>query len=222
MAFPLLHQILADTSRNDLQCALLMVDTRTGRSSMCKSGLIAAIELHAERADASHAALCRYLLSPKTKVMVNALIRTTEVVTTTTKKKHGSIEALIQLDADARRARVESQLQLVHCPPPDHQELVPLVPQRVGLAKLWRKAAARNRKRLIKSEARAILSRKITRCIEEVLHESAPARRIDNVVKEVQRKVGSPLSHGAARVFLFKKLRSSLIKRKQKAKQPKR
>ena len=55
------------------------------------------------------------------------------------------------------------------------------------LAKKWKKAAAR-----------LTLSTKIAAAIDAVVDESHPVRRVSNIVKGVERRVGKPFTHGAA------------------------
>jgi hypothetical protein len=71
-------------------------------------------------------------------------------------------------------------------------------------------------KRLRRAAARKQTSKRIIQSIKHVLEASAPFRKIDDIVKDVQRKVDRPLTRGVARVFLFKQLRSALIKRTRK------
>lgn len=206
MAFPLLQQLMIGARRGDLQLALLTVDTELRPTNMNKQNLISEIELHAKRDDATHTSLCDFLLHPITKQKIHELIRSIKPISSKITKRD-AIKIFVKLDADARRARDDSQLQLVACPPPDPQQIVPIQSGRLKkrLFKQWTKAAARK-----------VLSEKIGRCVKEVLQDSAPCRRIDDILKDVERKVGSPLTGAAARSFRWKKLMSALIKRTRK------
>ena len=207
MAFPLLQQLMIGALRSDLQHALLLVDSQLRLSNMRKNEIISAIEFHASRDDATHATLCRFLLGRISKTEVHALIKRIRPITANTSKTE-PIEIFIKLDAQARRAGDNRGLQLVvYSSSALEQQVVPSVPTKVKrkLAKQWRKAAARKQ-----------ISRRIAHCKKHVLQASAPFRRVDDIVKDVERRVDSPLTSGAARVFLFKKLRSALIKRTRK------
>ena len=138
------------------------------------------------------------------KTKIHALIKTIRPIRADTSKKK-LIEIFIKVDAEARRACDDSRLQLVvYSPPALDQQIVPSVP-----ANFIRKFG----KRLRRAAARKQSSKKIIQSIKDVLEASAPVRRIDDIVKDVERRVAAPLTRGAARVFLFKKLRSALIKR---------
>jgi hypothetical protein len=207
MAFPLLQQLMIGASRSDLQHALLMVDSELRLSNQRKSEIISAIELQANRDDATHATLCRFLLGLISKTKIHALIKTIRPIRANTSKKK-SIEIFIKLDAEARRACDDSGLQLVvYSPPALDQQVVPSVPDK------FRRQFG---KRLRRAAARKQTSKRIIQSIKHVLEASAPFRRIDDIVKDVQRKVDRPLTKGVARVFLFKKLMSALIKRARK------
>ena len=207
MAFPLLQQLMIGASRSDLQHALLMVDSELRLSNQRKSEIISAIELQANRDDATHATLCRFLLGLISKTKIHALIKTIRPIRANSSKKK-SIEIFIKLDAEARRACDDSGLQLVvYSPPALDQQVVPSVPDK------FRRQFG---KRLRRAAARKQTSKRIIQSIKHVLEASAPFRRIDDIVKDVQRKVDRPLTKGVARVFLFKKLRSALIKRRRK------
>ena len=41
----------------------------------------------------------------------------------------------------------------------------------------------------------------IVAAIDAVVDESHPVRRVSNIVRDVERRVGKPLTHGAAYVF---------------------
>ena len=141
------------------------------------------------------------------KTDIHALISTFRPIRADTSKKK-SIEIFIKLDAEARRARADSGLQLVvYSPPALDQQIVPSV-----AARFRRKFA----KRMRRAAARKKISKRIIQSIKEVLEVSAPLRKMKDIVKDVERKVDSPLTRGAARVFFFKKLRSALIKRTRK------
>ena len=226
MAFPLLQQLMIGASRSDLQHALLMVDSELRLSNQRKSEIISAIELQANRDDATHATLCRFLLGLISKTKIHALIKTIRPIRANTSKKK-SIDIFIKLDAEARRACDEggadatqapvdaggadaddSGLQLVvYSPPALDQQVVPSVPDK------FRRQFG---KRLRRAAARKQTSKRIIQSIKHVLEASAPFRMIDDIVKDVQRKVDRPLTKGVARVFLFKKLMSALIKRARK------
>jgi hypothetical protein len=207
MAFPLLQQLMIGASRADLQHALLMVDSELRLSNQRKSEIISAIELQANRDDATHATLCRFLLGLISKTKIHALIKTIRPIRANTSKKK-SIEIFIKLDAEARRACDDSGLQLVvYSPPALDQQVVPSVPDK------FRRQFG---KRLRRAAARKQTSKRIIQSIKHVLEASAPFRKIDDIVKDVQRKVDRPLTRGVARVFLFKQLRSALIKRTRK------
>jgi len=194
-------------SRSDLQHALLMVDSELRLSNQRKSEIISAIELQANRDDATHATLCRFLLGLISKTKIHALIKTIRPIRANTSKKK-SIEIFIKLDAEARRACDDSGLQLVvYSPPALDQQVVPSVPDK------FRRQFG---KRLRRAAARKQTSKRIIQSIKHVLEASAPFRKIDDIVKDVQRKVDRPLTRGVARVFLFKQLRSALIKRTRK------
>ena len=194
-------------SRSDLQHALLMVDSELRLSNQRKSEIISAIELQANRDDATHATLCRFLLGLISKTKIHALIKTIRPIRANTSKKK-SIDIFIKLDAEARRACDDSGLQLVvYSPPALDQQVVPSVPDK------FRRQFG---KRLRRAAARKQTSKRIIQSIKHVLEASAPFRRIDDIVKDVQRKVDRPLTKGVARVFLFKKLMSALIKRARK------
>lgn len=207
MAFPLLQQLMIGALRSDLQHALLMVDSRLRLSNQRKSEIISAIELQANRDDATHATLCRFLLELIDNKKIHALIKTIRPIRANTSKKK-LIEIFIKVDAEARRACDDSRLQLVvYSPPALDQQIVPSVP-----ANFIRKFG----KRLRRAAARKQSSKRIIQSIKHVLEASPPLRRIDDIVKDVERRVAAPLTRGVARVFLFKKLRSALIKRTRK------
>ena len=203
MAFHLLQQLMIGTLRSDLQHALLMVDSRLRVSNQRKSEIMSAIDLQANRDDATHATLCRCLLELTSQSTIYALIKTIRPIRADTSKKK-LIEIFIKLDAEARRACLQL---VVYSPPALDQQIVPSVP-----AKFRRKFG----KRLRRAAARKQSSKRIIQSIRHVLEASAPLRRIDDIVKDVERRVDAPLTRGVARVFLFKKLRSALIKRTRK------
>jgi len=68
-------------------------------------------------------------------------------------------------------------------------------------------------KRWANADSRNILSRNITRAIKTVLERSAPDRNIADVLRDVARMVGNPLTRGAALVFAHRQLHKSLTMR---------
>ena len=58
------------------------------------------------------------------------------------------------------------------------------------MSKKWKTAAAR-----------LTLSKQIAAAIDAVVDESHPVRRVSNIVRGVDRRVGKPLTHGAEYVF---------------------
>ena len=68
-------------------------------------------------------------------------------------------------------------------------------------------------KRWAKAASRKILSRNITRAIKTALERSAPDRNIADVLRDVARMVGNPLTRGAALVFAHRQLHKSLTMR---------
>ena len=65
------------------------------------------------------------------------------------------------------------------------------------LSKEWKKAAAR-----------LTLSKQIVAAIDAVVDESHPVRRVSNIVRDVERRVGKPLTHGSTYVFFLPKTES--------------
>ena len=122
-----------------------------------------------------------------------------------TKTRAASIDALIRADADAHApnngmnvASVDvAAMQLVPWWPPEADacytpggQARPCARLRTILSKEWKKAAAR-----------LTLSKQIVAAIDAVVDESHPVRRVSNIVRDVERRVGKPLTHGAAYVF---------------------
>jgi hypothetical protein len=98
-------------SRADLQHALLMVDSELRLSNQRKSEIISAIELQANRDDATHATLCRFLLGLISKTKIHALIKTIRPIRANTSKKNPLRSSSSLMQRRAEHAMKEALMQ---------------------------------------------------------------------------------------------------------------
>ena len=214
MVYPFLNKLLRGCVRWDLQCALLEVTSCIRLSQKRKADLIIEIEKTANMSADSHAKICRFLLNLKTKTQIDTLIWSS--MPARTKTKAASIDALIRADADAHAPNNSMNAASIDVAA---MQLVPWWPPEADACYTpggQARACARLRKRLSKewkkAAARLTLSKQIVAAIDAVVDESHPVRRVSNIVRDVERRVGKPLTHGAAYVFFYRKLKARLRK----------
>ena len=241
MTSTLLHACLRGCCRRNLQYVALTFSPGLGLPQKRKHELVDDIEMHASSSDGNHEAVCRFLLSLLTKPVIDAHIRSVSGCAKPTTKQVGGAAAAADgggayggaaddLDSLFTPDGSDADLPPPPFPPPPAApqggpaELAPslvapddLEPS-AGIIVLAdgadrRKLRRKLHKRWAKAASRNILSRNITSAIKTVLERIAPDRTIADVLRDVARMVGNPLTRGAALVFAHRQLQKSLIMR---------